>query len=271
MSYVINSQSWKPVFRAIRGPLAVGILIIGVWEYLVISRTFPPVLLPGILSVASTFVSMIADGTLLINTAATLSRMFLGYFVAVIAGVTAGLLMGRSQLSEELGVPLVSFLLPIPSLAIVPLFTIWFGLGATPTIALVIFVSIPPIVVNTWAGLKSVDPVLLRAAQACGVRGARLFTRVLLPGSLPGVLAGLRFGLSVAWRAVIAGELISATTTGLGWLLFDAREWLRTDQMFVTLMTMALLGMLMERVGFAAVDRMTVERWGMVTASRDSR
>lgn len=253
------------LLHMIRGSVAAVLVVAAVWQALAMSGTFPTILLPPIETVAETFVRLVASGELIINTGITLGRMLSGYSVAVGLGVTVGLLMGRFGLAEELGSPLVAFLLPIPSLALVPLFTIWFGLGSTATIVLVIFVATPPIVMNTWTGVKSIEPVLFRAASSMGVRGTRLFVKVVIPAALPFILTGLRFGLSIAWRAVIAGELISATETGLGWMLFDAREWLRADVMFATLFVMAVLGLAIEKIGFAAIDRYTVERWGMVT------
>lgn len=255
-----------PFWRPIRGPLLAVILVLVGWELVVRSGRFIPVLLPGVGTVARTFVDLLADGTLISNTAVTLVRMNVGYVVAATLGITFGLLMGRLPLFEEFGAPLVAFLLPIPSLALVPLFTVWFGLGSAPAIILVVFVSTPPILLNTWTGVRSIDPVLVRAGRAMGLRGFELFRRVILPAAFPGILTGLRFGLSIAWRAIIAGELISATETGLGWMLFDAREWLRADVMFATLFVMALLGIVIEKFGFAVIDRYTVIRWGMVTS-----
>ncbi|MGH2598575.1 MAG: ABC transporter permease [Dehalococcoidia bacterium] len=256
-----------PTWRRVRGSVGAILLTVALWELVARSELFPPVLLPGVGEVAGTFLRVLLDGTLLANTATTAARLVTGYVIAVVLGIGGGLLMGRSRLSEEIGLPLVSFLLPIPSIALVPLFTIWFGLGSLPTIVLVIFVATPPIALNTYTGVRGIDPVLLRAASAMGSRGADLFRKVMLPAALPGILAGLRFGLSVAWRATIAGELISATETGLGWMLFDAREFLHTDVMLATLVAMALLGMVIERIGFEVIERRTLMRWGMTPAA----
>lgn len=257
------SRAWMMT----RASLTTLIAVVVVWELLARSGRFSAALLPDVGRVTRTFVELVSSGVLIENTAITMGRMLFGYGVAVALGITFGFVMAHWRLPEELGLPVVSFLLPIPSLALVPLFTIWFGLGGLPTIMLVIFVATPPIIMNTWSGAKSVDEVLLRAATSMGIRGVRLFRRVIFPAALPFTLAGLRFGLSIAWRAVIAGELISATDSGLGFMLFDARDWLRPDVMFAVLIVMAVLGMLIEKVVFTAIDRATVIRWGMVSAA----
>jgi NitT/TauT family transport system permease protein len=253
------------VWLAMRGSLTTLLVVIVVWELLARSGRFSPSLLPDVARVSRTFLDLLTSGVLLENTAITMGRMLFGYGVAIMLGITLGFSMAHWKIPEELGLPVVSFLLPIPSLALVPLFTIWFGLGGLPTIMLVIFVATPPIILNTWSGTKNVDEVLVRAASSMGVSGLRMFARVIFPAALPFILAGLRFGLSVAWRAVIAGELISATDSGLGFMLFDARNWMRPDVMFATLIVIAVLGMVIEKAVFAAIDRATVMRWGMVS------
>jgi NitT/TauT family transport system permease protein len=113
-----------------------------------------------------------------------------------------------------------------------------------------------------------VNRLWIRAAQAMGAGGRVLFSRVVLPGALPFVIAGLRQGFARAWIAVVGGEMIAATRWGLGWVIFDAREFLNADVMIGSLVVIGVLGLAFERLLFQALERRTVGRWGMLRASR---
>jgi NitT/TauT family transport system permease protein len=158
----------------------------------------------------------------------------------------------------------VSIGAPIPGIAYAPLFLRWFGLGNSTTVLLVGFVSAFPIIFNTWTGVKSVKEIWVRSAQAMGANDRRLFSHVILPGSLPYILTGLRLGLAQAWRILIAVEMLAAVPWGLGWLIFGARKFLDTDAMMSGIVVIALLGLALEKFVFKAIEDYTVVRWGMV-------
>jgi NitT/TauT family transport system permease protein len=179
-----------------------------------------------------------------------------------------GAAMGRLRWFEEVASPIVSLLYPIPSVALIPLFMLWFGLGDRTTLALVIFSSTLPIAVVTWSGIKGVDQTLIRASESMNVRGRRLVLRVVIPGALPQVITGLRLGFAQAWRAVIAGELIASTTAGLGLLLFTSRRFIDIPTMISTLVVIAALSLVFERLLFARLENATVMKWGMVKSTR---
>lgn len=181
------------------------------------------------------------------------------------AGVALGVLMGRSRWAEELLLPLVSVGNPIPGLAYAPLFVIWFGLGDLPAILLVGFSASFPVAVNTWTGVKAVKEIWLRAAEAMGAGPRDLFRKVVLPGSLPWVLTGLRLGLARAWRVLVAVEMLTAVRIGLGWLIFGAREFLNTDVMLAGIAVIGIVGLALEKLVFERLERFTVVRWGMMT------
>src|SRR5262249_31711542 len=150
------------------------------------------------------------------------------------------------------------------SLAWVPLFIVWFGLGNTAAIALVLYAAIFPLMLNAWTGVRSVNGIWLRAAAAMGASRRALFLKVVLPGALPFVIAGLRQAFARSWIAVVGGEMIAATTRGLGFVIFDAKEFLNTDVMLAALLVIGLVGLGVERWLFQALERRTVGRWGMV-------
>ena len=172
--------------------------------------------------------------------------------------------MGRFKTAERFVLPLVSVLSPIPSLAWVPIFILWFGLGNAASVALVFYAATFPIILNTWTGVRSINRIWIRAAETMGAGGGELFRKVVLPGSLPFVIAGLRQAFARSWIAVVGGEMIAATSWGLGWVIFDSKEFLRTDVMLSTLVVIGILGLGFERLVFQVVERRTVGRWGMV-------
>jgi NitT/TauT family transport system permease protein len=235
-----------------------------VWEAFARSGLFAPALSPSLLAVAAALARMIADGTLVLHVLYTLARILAGLGLAGLLGIPIGMLMGRFPPVERFVLPLVSVLNPIPSLAWVPIFIMWFGLGDAAAVALVFYAATFPIVLNTWTGVRSVSRLWLRAAAAMGADDRGLFTHVVLPGALPFVIAGLRQSFARAWIAVVGGEMIAATSWGLGWVIFDAKEFLNADVMIGTLIVIGVLGLAVERLAFQALERRTVERWGMV-------
>lgn len=197
---------------------------------------------------------------------ATLYRLAAGFAVAALAGVAIGVVMGRSRRAEDLLLPLVAIGAPIPGLAYAPLFLLWFGLGDTGSIVLVAFVSAFPVIQNSWTGVKAVKEIWIRAARTMGADDRRLFRHVILPGSLPYIVTGLRLGLAQAWRILVAVEMLAAVEWGLGWLIFGAREFLNTDAMLAGIAVIGIIGLALEKFVFQALERYTVVRWGMMAA-----
>ncbi|HEY2993651.1 MAG TPA: ABC transporter permease [Methylomirabilota bacterium] len=234
------------------------------WEAFARSGSLPPAITPPVEAIVAAVARMVGDGTLFVHVGYTLARIAAGMGLAAVVGVPLGMLMGRARPVERFVLPLVSVLSPIPSLAWVPLFILWFGLGNTASIALVFYAALFPLVLNTWTGVCSVNRLWIRAAESMGANRAAVFRQVVLPGALPFVIAGLRQAFARGWIAVVGGEMIAATRWGLGWVIFDSKEFLNTDVMLGSLAVIGLLGLAVERLVFAALERRTVERWGLV-------
>jgi len=239
-----------------------------VWEAFARSGYVAPALAPSLEAIGKAFSRMVFSGALLRHTSYTLYRVLFGFVLAGCAGVPIGILMGRFRRVERFFGPLVSVLMPIPSLAWVPVFILWFGLGNAATIALVFYAATFPVIVNTWTGVRSVNRLWIRAAEAMGADEKALFHKVVLPGALPFIIAGLRQSFARAWIAVVGGEMIAATSWGLGWVIFDSKEFLRTDIMMASLAAIGLIGLAFERLVFGSFERRTVGRWGMVKSVR---
>jgi NitT/TauT family transport system permease protein len=241
------------------------VVVLSLWEIVAQLGIFPPRLFPSLVEIATAFVQLTADGILLHHALDTVLRLMLGFLLAAVLGVMVGILMGRSRRMEDICLPLVSVLAPIPGIAWAPLFLLWFGLGNRPAMLLVAFVSAFPIIFNTWTGVKAVKEVWVRSAQAMGADGRRLFAKVILPGALPYILTGLRLGLAQAWRTLVGVEMLAAVPWGLGWMIFGAREFLNTDVMLAGVVVIGVLGLALEKLVFQRLERFTVQRWGMMT------
>jgi NitT/TauT family transport system permease protein len=242
------------------------VVVAALWEIVAKLGLFPPRLFPPLEQVVSAFVRLTLSGILPHHTAETLLRLFAGFALAAIVGVTLGILMGRSRRIEDCVLPLVSIGAPIPGVAYAPLFMLWFGLGNVSAVLLVGFVSAFPIIFNTWTGVKAVKEIWVRSAQSMGADNRRLFRHVILPGALPYILTGLRLGLAQAWRILVVVELLAAVPWGLGWLIFGAREFLNTDVMLAGIAVIGIIGLILEKVAFKRLEEFTVVRWGMMVA-----
>jgi NitT/TauT family transport system permease protein len=238
------------------------------YEAIARSGMFPAALLPTLPRIASTFVNGLLDGTLIEHASYTLYRVLLGLALAIAVALPLGILMGRFRAVEGFCLPLASALMPIPSLAWVPVFILWFGLGNTVAILIVLYAALFPMLLNTWSGVRAVNPLWLRAAGAMGADERALFWKVIMPGASPFIIAGLRQAFLRAWIAVIGAEMLAASDWGLGWIIFDAKEFLNADVMLASLAMIGLIGFVFERLVFGSLERATVVRWGMVQPAK---
>jgi NitT/TauT family transport system permease protein len=241
------------------------LVVATLWQAFAMFGPMPPQLFPGVDKIVVTFWRLTANGILALQAFSTLLRLVAGFALGAGAGVSLGVLMGRFRWAEDLLVPLVSIGNPIPGLAYAPLFVIWFGLGDLPAVLLVGFSAAFPVAVNSWTGVRAVKEIWIRSALTMGAREHQLFRKVVLPGSLPYVLTGLRLGLARAWRVLVAVEMLTAVREGLGWLIFGAREFLNTDVMLAGIAVIGLIGLALEKLVFERLEQFTVVRWGMMT------
>ena len=240
-------------------------LVVGaLWEIVARSGIFPHKLFPTLEDIARAFVDLTVSGILPHHALDTMIRLLSGFTIASVVGLTIGMLMGRSRLAEDIFLPLVSVLAPIPGLAYTPLFLLWFGPGQVSAVLLVAFVSSFPVIYNSWTGVKAVKEIWIRSAQSMGVDDRRMFSHVILPAALPYILTGLRLGLAQAWRILVAVEMLAAVPWGLGWLIFGAREFLNTDVMMAGIVVIAVIGLTLEKYVFQKLEDYTVVRWGMM-------
>jgi sulfonate transport system permease protein len=182
------------------------------------------------------------SGDLAGNLLVSLSRVGRGLAIGLSAGLVLGLVSGLSRLGEDVVDAPVQAVRMLPAVALAPIFIIWFGLGETSKVALISIAPLFPLYINVLGGIRGVDNRLVEAAHSCGVGRWGLMWRVILPGALPQIFIGLRQSLGVAWIVLVVAEQ-TATTSGLGVILSDAKDALRIDIMFVVVVVYALLGL----------------------------
>ena len=236
------------------------------YQGVAVSGWFPPALFPGIPDIAATALRMTEDGRLALDAGFTLYRVIVGFALAVATGLPLGVAMARFRPVEQFFLPLINAFMPIPSFALVPLFMLWSGIGDRTTILVVFYAATFPVAFNTWTGVRAVNPLWLRAAGAMGAGEGALFWKIILPGAAPFIITALRQAFLRAWIAVIGAEMIAASNWGLGWVIFNAQQFLQTDVVMVAIAAIGLTGFAFERLVFGALERATVQRWGMVRA-----
>ncbi|HVZ51037.1 MAG TPA: ABC transporter permease [Pseudolabrys sp.] len=258
-----RKNSWIAFARGLAGIVAV----LAIWEGFARSGLYSTAMTPPVESVGRILWQMIEDGTLPLNALATLVRVFIGLAVSFAIAVPLGVLMARSWVAERIFLPALSVMLPIPSLAWVPLFILWFGIGDFATILVVVYAAFFPLVYSVWTGVRAVNPIWLRSAIVMGADETTLFRKVIWPAAMPYVITGLRLSFGRAWIGVIGGELLASPKFGLGEIIFNAKEFLDAGVMLATLVGIGAIGVLFERFVFQTLERVTVRRWGMVAGS----
>jgi len=249
--------------------LGVGTLVafLVVWKLVHWVGFFPPWAFPAPEQVVSAFVDITKSGELLKNTWASVGRQLVGVFLAAVVGIPAGILLGSSRTFRAAFLPLCRLVYPIPGIAWIPLAILWFGIGFKSTVFVIFFTGVWPILFNTMTGVSTLEGHYTDVARV--YLAPRLFyvRRILIPGSLPFIITGVRLTYGVGWRVIVGAEMISSIT-GLGFMIDDARWQLRPDVMVAGMITIAMIGWVMENWAFDWLERVTIERWGMKAIPR---
>jgi NitT/TauT family transport system permease protein len=238
--------------------IAVIALIIGVWWVVVVASA--SVVFPTPWQVVTGTVELVRDGSLWQHIGASLFRVGTGFGLAVIVAVPLGLWMGWVKGAYITLNPLFQMLRPISPIAWIPIAILWFGVGNLSPIFLIFISSVFPMVVQTVAGVHTIEKRYLRAAANFGVSRATLFRQVVIPAVLPQVIVGMRIGLGVAWLVVVAAEMI-ALHSGLGYLIIDSRNaGNRYDLVIAGMIIIGLIGLLLDRL-MRLLEGLKIVRW----------
>jgi sulfonate transport system permease protein len=217
------------------------VLLLLIWEAAAQLGRLPPHLLPAPSKILRTAYTMAVHGSLLHDLGISLLRAASGFAIGGSIGFALGTLVGFSRIAEALIDRPVQMIRAIPFLALLPLVIVWLGVGEVEKIFLVALGVTFPIYINTTLGIRQVDPKLLELGRVQGLGTWTLIRRIILPGALPSVLTGVRYALGTAWLALVVAETIGADA-GIGFLAMDAREFLRTDVIVLTILIYALIG-----------------------------
>jgi sulfonate transport system permease protein len=212
-----------------------------VWELAARSGLLSPQVLPAPTKVLATAQELVQEGRLLSDLGVSLLRAAVGFAIGGLVGFSLGTLVGFSRLAEALVDRSVQMVRAIPFLALLPLVIVWFGVDEGGKVFLVALGVSFPIYINTVLGIRQVDPKLLELGRVTGLSNGALVRRIVLPGALPSILTGVRYALATAWLALVVAETI-ATSSGIGFLAMDAREFLRTDVIVLAIVIYALIG-----------------------------
>ena len=218
------------------------LVLILLWELGSRVGVIPARILAAPSSVIQTAWGMLISGELPLNMLVSLGRAAAGLVIGISLGSALAIASGLTKAGEHAVDPPIQMLRTLPSLALSPLFIVWFGIGETPKVALIALGTMFPIYLNLYNGIRGVDPKLIEAARSFGLRGWDLIREVILPGALPAFLLGLRFALAGSWLILVVAEQINASA-GLGYLINNARDFSRTDVIVVCLVVYALLGL----------------------------
>lgn len=233
------------------------LVILAVWWAVTALHLISPLFLPAPQQVLKQWVSIstqgFMDATLGQHLAASLSRILIALLAAVVIGVPVGIAMGLNPTVRGILDPIIEIYRPVPPLAYLPLMIIWFGIGETSKILLIYLAIFAPVTLAAAAGVRSVEQVRVRAAQALGASRWQVLWYVVLPNALPEILTGLRIGLGVGWSTLVAAELIAATR-GLGFMIQSAGEFLATDVVIAGISVIAFIAFALE-LGLRALQR----------------
>ncbi|PVE52493.1 ABC transporter permease [Agrobacterium tumefaciens] len=235
-----NADGWLWTIGArIASPIA----LIVIWQVASTVGLLSPRILAAPSDIVATAVRLIESGELITGIAVSFLRVVAGFSIAVFVGITLALISGLSRLGEAVIDPPIQMLKAMPFLGLLPLFILWFGIGEAPKIGLVAFGAIFPIYLTLHGGIRGIDRKLIEAGQTLDLGTAGIIRHIIIPGALPSLLVGIRYGLSVAWLSLVVGEQINASS-GLGYIITYARDFLQTDVIVVCLLVYAMMGLL---------------------------
>lgn len=219
--------------------------------------------MPSFLEVLRSLIYGFSEKNFLLAIGHSLERVFKGYFLSLLLGIPLGLLIGRIKILEDTIGSLMLGMQTLPSICWLPLAILWFGLSEKAIIVIVLLGAIFSISLATESGVKNVLPIFIRAAQNMGAAGWKIYVKVIIPAAMPSIITGMKIGWSFAWRALMAGELLSPGGIGLGQILMMGRDLADMTQVIAVMIIIASLGLLIDRLLFTNLERKVRQRWGL--------
>jgi sulfonate transport system permease protein len=234
------------------------VVIVAVWQLFSSVGVIDAQKMASPLQVLATGRGLVADGTLGSQTLVSLQRVGLGFVIGATVGLVLAVTAGLNRIGEDAFDPPMQMLRTLPHFGLIPLFIVWMGIGEAPKVALIALGVAFPLYLNTFAGIRSIDRKFLEAARTMHLNRRQRLRHLVLPGAVPQALVGLRQSLGVAWLSLIVAETISASS-GLGYMINHAREFLQTDVIVVGLAVYSMLGLITDSI-VRALERRAL-RW----------
>ncbi len=241
-------------------PLITFTLVLTAWQAVVSLGIWEDYLFPSPVAVARGIMEIALNGMLWEHIGVSLFRFFTGYLLAAMIAVPLGLIAGwhrRLWLAID---PLVQVLRPISPIAWMPLIALWFGIGNLPAIVIILLAAFYPILLSTVAAVKNVDPVYLKVAQNFGTSQRDILKKVVVPAAFPYIMMGMHIALGTAWVFLVAGEMMGVRS-GLGFLIVDARNSMRTELVLAGMIIIGALGLTLDR-SIGSLEKLVKRRWG---------
>lgn len=231
-----------PAYASVLGILSILIL----WEAICRAGFVSPLFLPAPTAILAAGWEMTTQGDLLKHTYASLKRIALGYALGASIGIILGLILGFSRWAEAIGTSIVYSLYPIPKIALLPLIVLWLGIGELPKLTIIALGVFFPVVINTYSGVKGVDSTLVKAAVSFGSNHVNVIRKVILPGALPTIFAGLKLAAGTSLLLLVAAEMIAAEH-GIGAMVLHYGNLMITTKLMVGVVVLSLLGLIFNR------------------------
>lgn len=221
---------------------------------------------PSPIAVFQTLWQMIKDNTLGIAILASMRRIIVGYSISLLLGVIIGFILVKFKYLNRNLRPLILGLQTLPSICWLPFAILWFGINESSILFVIIVGSTFAIAIATESGIKNINPIYIRAARTMGAKGFNIYLSVIIPASLPSFISGMKQGWSFAWRALMAGEMLSATK-GLGQVLMVGRDMADISQVMAVMVVIIILGLAVDKLVFGRLEISVREKWGLERAA----
>jgi len=242
------------------GTIPIAIFLV-IWEIVARLHLLPgQFFFPPFSTVVMEFYYLIANGVLVSDFLSSLSRVLIGFCAGSIAGIIVGIVMGWRETVNRALSPLVSLIYPIPALGWLPLLMLWIGINDLLPITIIFICSFFPILYNTVTGIKNVDGGYIKVARTLGASDIKILTTIVIPLAIPNIFTGLRLEAGMAWRVIIAAEMV-AIPTGIGALMMKAESLLRIDIIIVCLIVLSVMCLSFERFFAWLVGKITAKWW----------
>jgi len=248
------------------------VILLTVWQLVVSLGDYSELILPNLRSIWDALIESIASGEMGDHTAYSFYLIGQALGIGVVLAFILTALAMVSPMIADFMKTITTIFHPLPGVALLPIALLWFGIGEKSIIFILVHSIIWPLILNTYTGFRSVSRTQLEVGRNIGLKGLKLVSSVMVPSAFPNILTGFKIAWSNSWRSLVAAEMIfgaSGGQGGLGWLIYQKRFFLETPYVFAALFVIIIIGILVENVFFAQIERLTVQRWGMVARKEE--